>query len=146
MKPTLLVMLFSVLCLVVPAAAADPLSPEQRMDAIEQRYVNGDRRGAARDAKAWMKAEEKSPWPWLAAARMSFHDKRYNRCLSQAEDALERAPQNAEAYYWRGRCYEAKGNRLEAANEYRAALKAEAAHPQAHEGLARIQAGLDHDR
>jgi tetratricopeptide (TPR) repeat protein len=89
-----------------------------------------------------MKSEENAPGPWLAAARISFHEKKYKRCLSQAEDALERSPQNAEAYYWRGRCYEAKGNPLEAANEYKAALKAEAAHPQAHEGLSRIQANL----
>lgn len=126
-----------------PLLAADALAPEQRLDAIEQRYLSGDRRGAERDVKSWMKAEEKAPWPWVAEARLSFHDKKYKRCLSQAEKALERAPQNAAAYYWRGRCFEAKGNTLDAANEYRAALKAEAAYPEAHEGLARIQAGLD---
>jgi predicted Zn-dependent protease len=143
MKPVLRPLCLLIALGVSPVFSADALAPEQRVDAIEQRYLSGDRRGAEKDVKSWMKAEEKAPWPWVAEARLSFHEKKYKRCLSQAEEALERAPQNAAAYYWRGRCFEAKGNTLDAANEYRAALKAEAAYPEAHEGLARIQAGLD---
>ena len=121
---------------------ADEAAPEQKLSAIEQAYVSGNKREAEKDAHMWAKAEPKAPWPKLAFASIAFHDKKYNRCLSLAKDALELAPLNADGYYWRGRCFEAKGSMLDAANEYRAALKAEAAHPAAHEGLARIQASL----
>ena len=129
-------------------AAALPLhseepAPDQKVKSIEQKFTGGDPRGAERDAKAWLKAEPKSPWPKLASACLAFHQKKYNRCLSLAAKALDVAPQNADGYYWRGRCFEAKGNALDAANEYRAALKAEAAFPPAHEGLARIEPDLD---
>jgi len=133
--------------LLILLAAARPLysgeaAPEQKLSAIEQSYVAGNKRQAEKDIRAWAKAEPKAPWPKLAAANVAFHEGKYNRCLSLAKDALEVAPQNAEGYYWRGRCFEAKGSTLDAANEYKAALKAEAAHPAANEGLARIQASL----
>jgi predicted Zn-dependent protease len=129
---------------VLSARAEEPVAPEQRISAIEQKYAGGARQEAAKEVKAWLKTDDDQPWPWVAAASLSFHDKKYKKCLKQAAHALERAPQSAEGYYWRGRCFEASGNALDAANEYRAALKAEAAHPRANEGLARIQASLDH--
>ena len=130
---------FLLLSFAFPVLAETPADPEQKMSAIEERFLSGDRRGAVREAEAWKKAESQAPWPWLAAASLAFHEKRFKRCLSQAQAALDRSPQNAEAYYWRGRCYEASGKGLDAANEYRAALKAEAAHPGAHEALARLE-------
>jgi predicted Zn-dependent protease len=122
---------------------ADEAAPDHKVKNIEQKFVNGDKRGAQRDARAWLKAEPKSPWPRVASACLAFHQKKYNRCLSLAAKALDRGPQNADAYYWRGRCFEAKGNALDAANEYRAALQAEAAYPPAHEGLARVEPSLE---
>jgi tetratricopeptide (TPR) repeat protein len=123
----------------LPLHADEDLSPEQRMAAIEQKAASGDRRAAQREVESWKKKEGKAPWPWLAAANLSFQQKKYRRCLSEAQTALDKAPQNADAYYWRGRCFEAEGKALDAANEYRAALKAQAAHPMASEGLARVE-------
>ena len=123
--------------------ADDSLPPEQHIAAIEQKYVSGDRQGAEREVEAWKKADKKSAHPWIAAADLSFQQKKYRRCRSQAANALDLAPQNADGYYWRGRCFEAEGKTLDAANEYRAALKAETAHPRAQEGLARIEGNTD---
>jgi predicted Zn-dependent protease len=125
-----------------PVRSAEDVPPEQRLAQIEKRYMDGERREAHRDADRWIKAEPKQPWPRAAAACLAFHDKKYKRCLSYAQAAIDRGPQNAEGYFWRGRCWEARGNTLEAANEYRAALKAEAAHPQAQQGLARLQGSV----
>ena len=125
----------------VPVHSDEP-APEQKISAIEQAYVSGNKRQAEKDVQSWAKSEPKAPWPKLAAANLAFHEKKYSRCLSLAKAALDLAPNNADGFYWRGRCFEAKGSMLDAANEYRAALKAEAAHPAANEGLARIQATL----
>jgi Flp pilus assembly protein TadD len=139
MKMAVLSSLLISLFLCFPVQAEEKIPPEERLKSIQQKIADGDRRGAARDVEKWLDKEPKTPWPHLAAAHLSFENKKYRKCLGQAADALDHAPQNAEGYYWRGRCFEAEGKMLEAANEYRAALKAEAAHPQAHEGLARIE-------
>lgn len=125
----------------LPLRSEEP-APDQKVKAIEQKFISGDQRGAEHDARAWLKSERKSPWPRIASALIAFHQKKFNRCLSWAAKALDQAPQNADGYYWRGRCFEAKGDTLDAANEYRAALKAEAAYPPAHEGLARVEPSL----
>ena len=139
--------LLPVVVLVLMAAAlpvrSEEAAPDQKVKTIEQKFIGGDKRGAERDAHAWLKAEPKSPWPRIATACLAFHQKKYNRCLSWAAKALDQAPQNADGYYWRGRCFEAKGKTLDAANEYRAALKAEAAYPPANEGLARVEPSLE---
>jgi tetratricopeptide (TPR) repeat protein len=90
----------------------------------------------------WKSEDKKSPWPWILAGRFQFEEKRFKKGLSLLNTALEKSPQAAQAYYWRGRCYEAQGKDLDAANEYRAAIISQESYPEAQQALDLILAKL----
>ncbi len=103
----------------------------------------GDQKpGALKQLSQWKSADKKTAGPWVLSARIAFDQKKYKKCLSYAETALEKSPQSAEAYYWRGRAYEALSNWMDAANEYRAALLADPNFSQATESLNRMNSQL----
>src|SRR3954468_3888014 len=106
---------FAALAFAEPKAAVSP-KPADRLASV----ASLSPKKAKKEIKKWVKAEPKSPWPWVAQADLQLREKRYNKCLSSTNTALERGPQTADAYYLRGRCYEGKGKALDAANEYRA--------------------------
>lgn len=99
-------------------------------------------RDANRLVKEWMKAEEKTPWPWVGAARLAYHEKQFKKGLSYVNHALDKWPQCAPAYFWRGRIYEALKRPLDAANEYHAALMSADPYPAAKPELDRVLASL----
>lgn len=118
--------------------AAQPMSSE-----IESLWQAGKTSQAERELGRWMKQEKKSPWPWVQSASLKYRQKKYKRALSDANAALEKDPNCAEAFYWRGKSYEEQKKPLEAANEYRAALMAQEQFVDAQEALNRVLALLD---
>lgn len=87
--------------------------------------------------------EKDSPRPWVEVGIKRFQEKKYKGALSALKTALDKSPLCAEAYYWRGRSFEAMNKPLDAANEYRAALLAQEKYQEAQEALARVQLLLD---
>lgn len=134
------------LALAAVCHAGDPVPPPETPGAERAAQITDlwqdDRKQANRELKKWMKSDEHSPWPWIAAADLRFREERYGKCVSMADAALKRSPNMADAFYWRGRCLESRGKTLEAANEYGAALEAQPAHAAASEGLARLKPQL----
>ncbi len=110
-------------------------SKAQQIDAL---WEAGKKSAAKKEVERWMSEEKKSPWPWVQAGSISFREKKYKKALSYLKDALEKSPQCADAYYWRGRTYEEQKKPLDAANEYRAALIAQDKFQEAQEGLDRV--------
>ncbi len=90
----------------------------------------------------WIKKEKKSPWPWVISAQLSFNEKKYRRCLTHAQKALDLSPQCADAYFLRGRALEETHKFLDAANEYRAALLVDRSFTEAQVALDRVSAQL----
>src|ERR1044071_8636555 len=92
-----------------------PRTPSYSKEEIFELW-NGNKKGEALEKlDQWMNADRKSPEPWVTAAAIAFNDGRYKRCLKMGEKALEKSPQSAGAYYWRGRAFEAMSNWLDAA-------------------------------
>jgi tetratricopeptide (TPR) repeat protein len=118
------------------------LATQPKAAEINSLWEQGQKSKAKKSLSAWMDAEKNSPWPWVQAARISFDEKKYKRSLSYLKTALEKSPQCADAYYWRGRNYEEQKKPMDAANEYRAALLAQEKFEAAQEGLNRVLALL----
>jgi tetratricopeptide (TPR) repeat protein len=78
----------------------------------------------------------------VVSAKLRYKEGRYKKCISLCDEALKKSPQNAEAYYWKGKAYESLGKPLEAANELRAALMAKRGYTEAEEALSKIQVKL----
>ena len=97
---------------------------------------------ADKKLKVWMKKDAKSPVPFVLAGTLAYERKQYKRCLSYCEKALSRDPQFADAYYWRGKAFEALGKPMEAVNEYRAALLSKPDHAQAKASLSALASSL----
>lgn len=74
----------------------------------------------------------------LIAARQRLQEGRYKKCISLSNKVLVKWPHMAEAYYLKGRAYEALKKPLEAANEYNAALMAQKEFDDAQQGLNRV--------
>ncbi len=121
-----------------------PVRAGDQENEIVQLWNAKEHRKAERELEAWMEKEPKSAAPWVTAARLRFEEKRFKKCVSLGQAALKRSPQSADAYYWRGRAYEAMNQPLEAANEYRAALLADKDHAEARAGLDRASSLLGH--
>ena len=126
----------------VSAVEVAPPPGADRAAKIQQMWDDGHRSEAERESAQWLKTDDKSPWPWVTAAGLSFRQKKWGKCFSLANAALKRDPNLADAYYWRGRYYEKKKKPLEAANEYRAAVEAQSSHQAAKDGLARLRPQL----
>jgi uncharacterized protein HemY len=120
--------------------AADTTNP--KADEIEKLYQANEKRKAEKVLDKWMQDEKNSPWPWVESGSLRFREKKYKKALKILKTALDKSPQCAEAYYWRGRSYEAMNKPLDAANEYRAALLAKDQYADAQEALTRVQAQL----
>ncbi len=116
--------------------------PVFSQDQILLLWKDGQKSVATKKISQWKEADKKSPEPWITQARIAFEQKKYKRCLTLGEKALDRSSQSAAAYYWRGRAYEALNNNLDGANEYRAALFANPDFSEAKEALARINTQL----
>lgn len=110
---------------------------------IEALWEAGQKSQAQNKVEKWMEEEKKSPWPWVQAASLSFRQEKLKRSLAYVNTALEKSPLCADAYYWRGRIFEAQKKPLDAANEYRAALIAEQKYQEAQDALARVLALLE---
>jgi tetratricopeptide (TPR) repeat protein len=93
---------------------------------------------AERMLQDWIKKEQKSPDPLVTSASLRYAEGRYKKTLMLTEKALVKFPQSAEAYYWRGRAFEAQNKLLEAVNEYRAALLINKDYSDAQAGLNRV--------
>lgn len=85
---------------------------------------------------------EKTAADYLAKAEVAFGKKAYKKVITFCDKALDRDPQAADAYYWKGRALEALKKPLEAANEYRAAILARGAYAEAEDGLMRVNLNL----
>lgn len=102
-----------------------------------------DQKSAAlKQLSQWKRADKKTAGPWVLSAHIAFEQKKYKKCLNYAETALGKSPQTAEAYYWRGRAFEAMSKWMDAANEYRAALLVDPNYSQAMELLNRVNSQL----
>ncbi len=126
----------------VPADGKVAFKDHPKVLEIESLWDAGNKSRANRVLNSWMKQEKHSPYPWVESAALRFREKKYKNALALSKEALEKSPQCAEAYYWRGRSYEAMNKPLDAANEYRAALLAKAKYEEAQEGLDRVSAVL----
>ncbi|MCG3206172.1 MAG: hypothetical protein KCHDKBKB_02899 [Elusimicrobia bacterium] len=109
---------------------------------IETLWEQGQISQAQRLLDKWKQEEKQSPLPWVQAASLSIRKKNFSRSVSNLKTALEKSPQCADAYYWRGRTFEAQNKPMEAANEYRAALIADENFQEAQEALTRVLALL----
>lgn len=116
-----------------PALKSQPAAVE-----IEALWQEGRKADAEKRLAKWLKAEKTSPWPLVQSAVLLYREKRYKKSNAVLSDALERSPNCAEAYFWRGKNYEALNKPMEAANEYRAALMAEEKFYDAQEALNRV--------
>jgi len=85
-------------------------------------WENEKHRKATQEIEKWKARDKKNADPWVVEASLKYDQKKYRQVIKLCKKALKLAPNNSEAYYWRGRAYEAKNKPLEAANEYRAAL------------------------
>jgi len=154
MKSKIKILFFSwvLFCPLRPMSAEEPTSvPMETSDqtVIDQNTVAFSARGqevielweagkkskARKEIEIWMEKEVKDPEPWVLLARFSFEEKRYKKCLSIASKGITKFPQASEAYYWRGRAYEAMGNYLEAGNEYNAAIHSDQGYQPAQDAL-----------
>ncbi|MCB4756474.1 MAG: tetratricopeptide repeat protein [Elusimicrobia bacterium] len=109
-----------------------------KRDEIRQLLQAGKTSKAQKELDRWMGQDKKSPEPWVLAGTLQFEKKKYKKCLSFCAKALSKSPQCAEAYFWRGRAYEALGKTLEALNEYRAAVKAKPGYSEAQDALTQL--------
>ena len=126
-------------CFAVPLRA-DPTNP--KLLELDNLLAQNDSRAADHFVKDWMKADAKSPWPLVGAARLAYYERHFRKGLSFVNDVLNKWPQCAPAYFWRGRLYEALKRPLDAANEYRAALLSTDPYPAAQPELDRVLASL----
>jgi len=107
------------------------------------RLLKSGKRGEVEDLiHQWMKEEKQSASPWVYAGILKFEEKKYKSCLSYCEKAIDKAPQTAQAYYWRGRAYEELNKYLDAENEYQAALIADPDYAEAKLRLSGVEALL----
>ncbi len=143
------ILIFSIFQLVwiVPLSHAEPVASSNEPyfvgtegSEIRQLWDSGDKKAAEKRLRDWEDRDEKSGEPLVMAAIFQFEKKEFKKCLSLCEKALSRSPQLAEAYYWRGRAYEALDKPVEALNEYRAAVLAKGTFPAAEERIARVDA------
>ena len=114
------------------------LSSFQRSIDIESLWDSGNKSEARQLLEKWMRDEKSSPWPLVQSAALQYRQKKYKSSLATLKKALEKSPQCAEAYYWRGKNFEAQNKPLDAANEYRAAVIAEQSYLEAQEALTRV--------
>jgi tetratricopeptide (TPR) repeat protein len=103
-------------------------------------WKSGEKKEAKKLVNRWMDEDEKSAVPLVFSAILKFEEEEYKGCLSYTKKAIERDPHLAEAYFWRGRAYEAMGKYLEADNEYRAALAANKEFAEAQIRLNQVEA------
>lgn len=114
-----------------------------QVEEIVDLWEGGKKRKAIRTLRKWEKEAPDKPGPYVATARLKFLQKKYKSCLRACKKALKKDPNNADAYYWRGRAYENLEKPLEAANEYSAALRARKGFKEALDGLNRVKSQLE---
>lgn len=148
-KPVLTIIVLLALFLLGGKAHCETVKPVDvstsiaAVDEIVKLWENSQRGEAHKRVDHWMKEEKPSPFPWVAAARLKFLEGKYKAALSLAQDAINKSPSCAQAYYWRGRAYEAMKKPLDAGNEYRAAMIADKGYLEAQDGLKRVEALLE---
>jgi len=117
-------------------------SPSEAEQEIRTLWAEGKKAQAEKKLDSWKVSNKKSPAPLILEAEFRYQEKRYSKCLSATERAIDKFPKSADAYYWRGKAFEALNKPMEAANEYQAALMAKTTRPDARESLARVLAQL----
>lgn len=109
---------------------------------ILELWKSGKKREARSKLNKWKSAQKKSAEPWVVAAQFEFEEGRYKKCITMAQKALERNPLAADAYYWKGRSFEAMNKPMEAANELKAAILGQTSAQDAQLTLDRVLNGL----
>lgn len=90
----------------------------------------------------WMKEDKASAFPLVLSAYVNFQEKHFKKCVSLCDKAIDKQPDCADAYYWKGRALEAMKKPLEAASEYRTAMAAQKDFSDAKQAFERISAEL----
>jgi tetratricopeptide (TPR) repeat protein len=106
----------------LPATAQVGIASTGPRAEVESSWAAGDKKNAMKRLDKWMEDEKLSPWPWVAAAKFQCEQKKFKKCVSLSQNALDKDPNCSEAYFWKGRGLEGQNKTLDAANEYRAAL------------------------
>lgn len=106
-------------------------------------WENGQKKQAKILLKEWKQKDQVTPDPLVTEAQIMFLEGKYKTCLRMGKKILKKYPEAAGAFYWRGRAYEALENMLEAANEYRAAIKAEKDYESAQQRLEQVLVKLE---
>jgi tetratricopeptide (TPR) repeat protein len=105
-------------------------------------WKGGQHRKAFKQINRWKDKDKTDPAPYVVEAQLRFEQGKYKKCIKLCKKALKKSPRYPEAFYWRARGYEARGQLLEAMNEYEAALRARKDYPEAAIGLNRVKQEL----
>ncbi len=68
---------------------------------------------------------KKNPEAWTLLGRTYFMQPKYKKAIRRFKKALKYDPHYAQAYFWKGKAYEALNKVDEAENEYQAAFRAD---------------------
>jgi tetratricopeptide (TPR) repeat protein len=136
-----IVLLVTLAAFSVRTSLAD-LATDPRAQEIEKLWDSKEKKKAESLLDEWMKKEKDAAGPWVMSAKLRLKEGRAKKSLSLCDTALKKSPQEAEAYFIKGKAYESLGKPLEAANEYRAALIARADYAEAKQALDKILAQL----
>jgi len=100
---------------------SSPTAPGALEGLAEARLALNDLRGAEQSARTVLERNKKNPEGWVLLARVAYARKDYKQVLKDCSRALRYAPHHSQAYFWRGKAFDAQGEPDEAKNEYHAA-------------------------
>lgn len=126
----------------LPATVQSTVVPSGARAEVETFWASGDKKNAMKRLDKWMNEEKTSPWPWVVAAKLQCEQKKFKKCVSLSQNALDKDPACSEAYFWKGRGLEGQNKSLDAANEYRAALSGANKYLDAQKDLDRLNITL----
>ncbi len=137
--------LFLLLGTTVPMAQGETsLSAYQSQNLQESELALGQENWSLARSKSQLVLNhaKKSSEAWILLGRAYFGEKKFRKARGAFKHALKYSPHNALAFYWKGQTFEAQEKWDEAANEYQAALKADAQLTQAQNAWTRLQEKL----
>jgi tetratricopeptide (TPR) repeat protein len=113
-----------------PVAVNEAALPKALQDALGDLAAGHAKIADARCA-AFVRRNNNSAAGWTLWGRAKLAQKEYKQAVRRFNKALKRDPAYSEAFFWKGKTYEAWGKLDEAANEYQAAFHADAANAEA---------------